>query len=446
VEAIEVINDYQGRKSMLLAVLVCLLASCSLVSCSQSEKSTQEKEKKEETEFAPHTQLVLPVVPVKLLDLKRNLDLPGELEAYQNVPVHAKVEGYISWIGVDRGSIVKRGQKMISIACPELNEKEQEARAKVSAAESALRQSEEDYQSQKSKLLESTARLDSDQLTMSRLQEASKTPGAIAQNDVDTQIKTTEADRARIASLESQIKAASALVKSQKDNVAAAKNVLKSLIAMRDYLTIPAPFDGVVTERNVHTGSIVAVDSARVSLPLVRVQQKDVLRLVVAVPEDCVAGLKNGAKIEFSVPAFLGKTFFGTVARLGYALDPATRTMPVVLTVDNRNGELQPGMFATVHWITDRPYKTMFVPSPAAVTTLKGTFVIRIEDGKIRKVLVTKGQTMDNLVEIVGKIKPGDLVMLKGTDEYKDGTAATAKVADTKDMEKAFKKSEGGGE
>ncbi|MGQ7355381.1 efflux RND transporter periplasmic adaptor subunit, partial [Streptococcus suis] len=90
-----------------------------------------------------------------------------------------------------------------------------------------------------------------------------------------------------------------------------------------------APFDGVITERNVHQGSIVAVDANRHDEPLVRIQEKDILRLVVAVPEDCVAGLKDGQVLNFTVPAFLGKQFHGTVARLGYALDIKTRTMPV---------------------------------------------------------------------------------------------------------------------
>jgi len=215
---------------------------------------------------------------------------------------------------------------------------------------------------------------------------------------------------------------------------------------MRTYLTIRAPFDGVVTERNVHQGSIVAVDSSRSSQPLVRVQQKDVLRLVVAVPEECVAGLKEGATIAFSVPAFLGKIFYGSVARLGFALDSKTRTMPVELNVENKSGDLEPGMFATVHWLNNRPYETMFVPSPAVATTLKGTFVVLVAGGKTRQVTVQKGQSMDDKVEIVGDIKPGDTIALKGTDEYKNGTVVNAKPASAEDLEKAMKQSGGGGE
>ena len=388
----------------------------------------------------------VPVVKVELLKLNRKLDLPGELQAFQNVPMHAKVEGFVSSIVVDRGSRVKRGQVLMTIACPELKEKEEEAQAKVASAKSAQRQSEENLQSQRSKLVEATARQDSDALTLTRLQQAAQTPGAVAQNDIDMQNKTVEGDRARVESLKAEVRAAQALVVSQKDNIVAANNVLEALGAMRTYLTIKAPFDGVVTERNVHQGSIVAVDSSRSSQPLVRVQQKDILRLVVAVPEECVAGLKEGAKIAFSVPAYLGKTFYGTIARLGYALDSKTRTMPVELNVENKNGDLEPGMFATVHWLNNRPYATMFVPSPAVATTLKGTFVVLVDGGKTRQVTVQKGQSMDDKVEIVGDIKPGDTVVLKATDEYKNGTAVSAKPAAAEDLEKAMKQSGGGGE
>jgi membrane fusion protein, multidrug efflux system len=439
------------RSLVVLSLAIFSIASFGLTSCSRDDKSSEKSgsgassesgEKKDNSQS-----LKIPTVKVEMHKLDRSLDLPGELHAYQDVPMHAKVEGFIAWIGVDRGSTVKRGQKLMIISCPELREKEQEAQAKVSAARAGQSESEEKLLSARSKLVEAQARHDSDSLTLQRLQEASKTPGAIAQNDIDMQAKTLEADLARVASLNSEIKASQALVVSQKNNVTAAENVVESLTAMRSYLTILAPFDGVVTERNVHEGSIVAVDSSRGALPLVRVQEKKILRLVVAVPEECVSGLKNGADVEFTVPAFLGKTFHGKIARLGFALDERTRTMPVELNVDNSNGELEPGMFATVHWHTDRPYQTMFVPSPAVANTLKGTFMIGIDAGGVAHVIsVSKGQSMGNLVEIVGKVHAGDTVLLTATDEYKEGQHLETRPAESADLEKAMRKSGGGGE
>ncbi|MEI9914211.1 MAG: HlyD family efflux transporter periplasmic adaptor subunit [Candidatus Saccharibacteria bacterium] len=276
-----------------------LLSSCGNKSVSSSvAKGTNEKQEAN----LP----TVPVVKVQSLRLESKLILPGQLLAYQNVPIHAKVEGYIKWIGVDRGSIVKKGQKMITIFCPELNEKAKEGAAKLASAESSYRRAQANEDSVKSKLVEAEARLDADSLTLARLQQAAKTPGAIAQNEVDIQFKTAESDRARVASIQQEVIGATNLVIAEKHNVKAAREVLNALNDMTSYLTVEAPFNGIITERNVHVGSIVAVDAARDALPLVRIQEEDVLRLVVAIPEAAVSGTKIGQRFEFSVPGFYG--------------------------------------------------------------------------------------------------------------------------------------------
>jgi membrane fusion protein, multidrug efflux system len=431
-------------KVMQMIVLMSLVAF-SLSCCGHDSSGT--KAAVDHPKSTPSQQLpTVPIVQIQMKKLERELDLPGELRAYQDVPIHAKVEGFISWIGVDRGSKVKRGEKMIVISCPELNEKTNEGEAKLSAAESTYRRAQSALMAENSKLVEAKARLEADDLTYQRLKEAAKTPGAIAQNEVDMQLKEVESDTARVASVGSEVKAAEAVVVSEKHNVQAAHDVLQSLKAMQSYLTVLAPFDGVITERNVHEGSIVAVDAARADLPLVRIQQKDLLRLVVAVPEDSVAGTKVGEQIEFTVPAYLGKSFQGTVARLGYALDTQTRTMPVELNVLNPTGDLEPGMFATVHWQVSRPYETLFVPSTAVSSDLKGTFVIRVHNGVSERVEVQKGQNMDNLVEITGRVQTGDWVALTATDEYKSGTRLLTKIADTRALQNASRQTSSGGE
>lgn len=434
-----------------LTPLLILAVGCIVSGCNdehkdvKAEKSSDAGDSDNEKEAAAPMPTV-PVVPIQLKKLDRTFTLPGELEAYQNVPIHAKVEGFISYIGVDRGSVLKKGDKMISISCPELDQKLKEAEAKVSAAKASYERAVSALAAERSKKVEVKSKMDADQLTLDRLRVAAKTPGAIAMNEVDMQAKAVESDSARVESVGAEVNAAQALVLSEKNNVQAAENVVKSLQAMTAYLEIRAPFDGVITERNVHQGSIVAVDASRRDEPLVRIQEKDILRLVVAVPEDCVAGLKDGQILNFTVPAFLGKQFHGTVARLGYALDIKTRTMPVELNVDNKDGQLEPGMFASVIWNVTRPYETMFVPSPAVSTDLKGTFVIVTKDGVSKRVDVTRGQSMDDLVEIVGDVKAGDMVALKATNELKTGTKVIAKAATEQDMNKAMMKSSAGGE
>ena len=431
-------------------VLLALISSCASSDESQSgtETATEKKDAKEtkETKRSDSAARVptVPIVKVESLRLSRELNLPGELLAYQNVPIHAKVEGYIKEINVDRGSVVKKGQKMVTIFCPELDEKVKEAASKLAAAESSYRRSQAGEDSEKSKLVEAKARLDADQLTLARLQQAARTPGAIAQNEVDIQQKAAESDTARVESIRQEVSAAHNLVTSEQHNVEAAREVLHAVKDMTSYLQIQAPFDGVITERNVHEGSIVAVDSSRGALPLVRIQQKDILRLVVAVPEESVSGTKIGEKIEFSVPAFIGKKFYGVVARPGYALDNATRTMPVELNVYNTSGELEPGMFATVRWQVTRPYNTLFVPSTAVNSDLKGTFIVRIKDNVSERIVVQRGLTMGDLSEINGPIAAGDMVALKATNELKTGTRLIAKQADESDVRSANHRTSGG--
>ncbi len=423
-------------------LLICCL---SLFSCSTANHG--ETKKSESSSAQLEAEPTIKVVKVIEKFLNESMTLPGELRAYQDVPIHAKVEGYISWIGVDRGSVLKKGDKMITIFCPELVEKLREAEAKVSSAKASYKSSTAALDTEISKQVEFQAKLNADKLTHQRLVEAAKTPGAIAQNEVDVAYETEAADKARVESQSSAVAAARSVVVANKENVAAAQNVYKAMQAMQSYLTIEAPFDGVITERNVHTGSIVSVDSARRGSPLVRIQQKNLLRLVVPVPEEATGGIEFGKTIPFTVPAYIGKTFKGTVARLGFALDSATRTMPVELNAWNPTGELEPGMFATVQWPATRTYKTLFVPSAAVGTDLKGTYVVKIDNGRSQRLAARRGQPMNDMVEVIAEgLLPGDEVALRATDEIQDGTKIVAKSADETDIEASKHATSAGGE
>jgi len=396
--------------------------SCCLTACNQATVKRPEA--------AAVKDATVSVVRVAELQLKKNLEIPGELRAFQNVAVEAKEEGYISWMGVDRGSRVKRGDKILTIFCPELQEHEKEVEAKHSSAISSLRKSQAALESTKAQLQEANARLDADTLTLDRLkQTVEKMPGSVAQNDIDVQNKTVESDKARVESMTSEVKSSVAVVASDVSNVTASMNVVNSVKSLQAYLTIRAPFDGVITERNVHVGSMVGPQDNKEE-PLVRIQQRNTLRLVVAVPEDSVAGMREGQQVAFRVPAFLGEDFHGVVARPAYAIDTNTRTMPVELNVDNASNRLQPGMFATVQWPVSRPVKSLFVPATAVGSDLRGTFVSLVRDDVVQRRFVQKGQPMGDLVEIVGAVHEGDEVALNANDELKDGSHLAAKIVD----------------
>ena len=413
--------------------LLALLTSCNSGKIIDLDKVPENKA----AEPASKEERSIPVVRARLYRLKNKIDVPGELTAYQNVAVHAKVQGFISSITVDRGSWVKKGQKLITIYCPELVERINEAAAKVSSAEAVVTRAQASLQNEKAQLLEAQAKLDSDKLTYERINEASKTPGAVALNDVDVAEKKVEADKGSVAASKAAISGAAAVVLAEQKNVSAEISVLHSLDAMRSYLTIEAPFDGVISSRNVHEGSIVAVDPAHAAKPLIRIQQMSPLRLVAAIPEDAVGSLHMGAKINFTVPAYPGKEFVGLVARPAFSLDPSTRTMPVELSVTNIPRVLDPGMYCSVEWTVSRPYKTVFLPSSAVGTDLVGSFVNKIENGKVTRVTVRKGDQMGDMIEIIGDLKDGDEVALKASNTRRDGSVVSTRPATTEELKRA---------
>jgi len=154
---------------------------------------------------------------------------------------------------------------------------------------------------------------------------------------------------------------------------------------------------------------------------LLRLQQISRLRLVVPVPEAYLESVRQGKKVAFTVPAHPGRTFAGLVARPSYAVQRETRTMPVELDVDNRAGQLAPGMYAEVSWPVTRSQESLFVPATAVVATTERIFVIRVSGGLAEWVDVRRGLTVGDDVEVFGDLRPGDLVVRRGTDEIRPG-------------------------
>src|SRR5207245_2742645 len=169
--------------------------------------------------------------------------------------------------------------------------------------------------------------------------------------------------------------------------------------------------EGDAAQSNVHLGALVgAASAAGYSGPLVKVEKTSRLRLVVPVPEKYAAGMVNGGKVEFTVPAFPNQTFTGTVARIAHSVDVKTRTMPVELDVTNTGGRLASGMFSEVLWPVRRFDATLFVPSSAVARTTEATFVVRIRDGSAEWVNVQTGETDGKLLEVFGDLHAGDTV------------------------------------
>lgn len=331
------------------------------------------------------------VVRVTSKAVERQVKLPGEFQPYLAVSIYARVAGFVKRVDVDRGSAVKEGQLLAALEAPEMQAQIVEAQSKAQAL--GLQRAEAE------------AKLAGAQSTYDRLKAASATPGVVAENDVVVAQKTAEAAQALVRSYEDSIKAAQAQVQSVRD--------------LEQYLTLKAPFDGIITERNVHPGALVGPGSG--STPLLRLHQVSRLRLVVAVPEALVGAIVKGARVPFTVPAFPGESFYGVVSLLAHDLDEKTRTMAVEVDVRNPDLRLGPGMYSEVVWPVRRPHPSLLVPPTSIVTTTERTFVIRVKDGVAEWVTVSRGARVGDLVEVFGSLKEGDVIVRRGTDELRGG-------------------------
>jgi membrane fusion protein, multidrug efflux system len=370
-----------------------------------------------EEEDKPQALISIPAVKVVSKTLFREDQLPGEIDAYQDVLIYPKVPGFVKWIGVDRGSVVKQGQPMVRMYAPEYLARRNEFLARVSGAKADLAAEESRLQDFKAELKKRQANLLGDESTYQRMYTASLVPGVIADNDVVQWSQNVEGDRQDVNTFIKKVNAKAHEVSQRKQEVEAMVKALESYSDFASYLEIPAPFDGYVTERKMHVGSFVGPDGSGAYPPICRVKQLDLLRIVAPVPEVETAGVVVGSKVQFSVSSFPGRKFDGTVARISNDLDKDTRTMPVELNYLNPDYSILPGMFCKVYWPTRRRESSLFVPISSVVTSPLNTFVCKIKGDEVEWISVRKGQVMDNLVEIFGTIGEGDLVAKEGSEE-----------------------------
>jgi membrane fusion protein, multidrug efflux system len=329
--------------------------------------------------------------------LNKTVTIPGDLTAYQSVNLSARVSGFVESIAVDRGTWVKRGQGLARISAPELRAQRAEAEAKVQAV--------------RAQEAEAEAKTVAAQSTYDRLKAASATPGVVAGHDLEIAERGLEAARAHVNAL--------------KGSGAAATAAVKAVAEMETYLQLVAPFDGVITERAVHPGSLVGPSTGS----LLRIEQVSRLRLTVPVPESYVGTINRGAPVSFRVTAFPDQMFEGVIARPAHSLDLKTRSMLVELDVNNPKQVLAPGMFAEVQWPVSRSQSSLFVPRTAVVRTSERQFVVRVRGGVAEWVDVRRGELNGDVIEVFGDLRAGDDVIRRGNDEIRPGTKVTVSPA-----------------
>jgi RND family efflux transporter MFP subunit len=381
----------RSRRAALIAFAVAtsFAFSLAITGCSSQAKAISS---------VPEQAVPLQIAHVSSSTLHLTIHLPGELQPYEEVRVFPRISGFVQWIGVDRGSAVKKGQLIAVLSAPEIAAQKAEAQAKLLSAENQR--------------IAGEAKLAADESTYHRLQDAARTPGVISDEELDTAGKTVQADRARVVSLHNTAEAARANLRSAGD--------------MESYLRITAPFDGVVTKRNVHPGALVGPSGAGSQPSLLRIEQVAHLRLVVAVPEIYVGGIQKGSVVDFTVPAFPGRTFHGTVARLADSVDATTRTMPTEMDVVNPEAQLYSGMFPDVIWHVTRTQPTLVVPSSAIGRSADQAYVVRVQNSRAEIVPVKTGGTANGMTEIFGGLHEGDAIANQASQDLRNGTLVTS--------------------
>lgn len=338
----------------------------------------------------------LAVVTARVLE--RTSKLPGEILPYQSVDLHARLNAFVGSVEVDVGSTVKQGQVLVRLAASEM---------KAQAAEAQAR-----WQAILAQRAEAEAKLAAAQATYERLLAAAETPGAVANHELALSLKAVEAAQAAVTALEHSAQAARAQVEAQAE--------------LMSYLTLRAPFEGVITARWAHPGALVGPQAGSQTRPILRLEQISQLRLIVHVPESESAGIRLGSKVSFRVAAYPGVTFYGTIARNPHAMDPKTRTMAVEVDVANPGLRLAAGMYPEVDWPSRGWRPSLLVPASSIVTTTERSFVIRVRDGKAEWVDVVRGVAVGDQVEVWGQLKPGDTIVRRATDEIRDGAPILA--------------------
>jgi membrane fusion protein (multidrug efflux system) len=322
-----------------------------------------------------HSAATFSVEPARVVEksLDMTLSLPGELTAFEQVDIYSRANGFVRNVLVDRGSSVKKADVLAQLEAPELSSERIEAEAKISGEKS----------------------------TLERLEAAQKQiAGAVAGHDIELAQASLRASAAKVAALRT----------------------------LESYLVVRAPFDGVVTERNIHPGALVGPPVNGKGAPMLKIELVQKLRLTIAVPEDQTSAVKSADVLDFTVPAWPDRIFKASIARVAHAVDTRTRTMPIECDVDNADGALSSGMYATVAWHERRSTATLFVPESTIVQGTDKTFVVRIRDGKADPVSVRRGVTTDSLVEVFGDLHAGDLIAKRGSEELKAGTPVSLRA------------------
>jgi RND family efflux transporter MFP subunit len=315
------------------------------------------------------------------------LELPARIEAWSRAPIYARVSGYLKGWKADIGTPVKAGQLLAEIETPELDQQLLQAQAELATAKA------------NAELSANTAKRWQDLLAS----------GMVAKQAVDEKAGDLTAKQAAVR--------------------ASAANVERNM-ALKKFARIVAPFDGVVTARNTDVGALIGVGGAP-GTELFVVSDTRKLRVYTSVPQNLVSLLRPGAPAQVTVPEHAGKRYAAEVSSMSSAINTASGSMLVQLSVDNSDGELLPGGFANVSFAIVRAAGTLSVPPSAMIFNKSGLYVATVgPDEKVLLKAVTVLRDLGTVIELGSGLLPTDRVIESPPDGVENGdTVVIAGVA-----------------
>lgn len=366
------------------------------------------------------------VARASIENLTRELVMTAEFKPYQEVEVMAKVSGYVRAIKVDIGDRIGKGALIAVLEVPEMEHDLTRGKATLMASEAEATHAKDELRRAQS--LHEIAHV-----SYTRLAEvAARRPGLIAQQEIDEARSKDLATEAQVAAARSSLAAAG-------EQINVSRGALGRTKTMLDYSRVTAPFSGVVTKRFADVGSMIQAGTASQTqaMPLVRLADNSLLRLIVPVPESAVPSVHVGQKVEVRIPS-LNRSVSGSVTRFSTNITASTRTMDTEVDVPNPGLALVPGMYAEVRMVLDQHNSTLAIPitavdqgesgGPAQPNTRTGKVLVVTQGGRIETRQVSLGLESANKVEVSAGLKEGDLVVVGSRSTLQAGQLVQPKV------------------
>jgi RND family efflux transporter MFP subunit len=359
--------------------------------------------------------------------------LPATVEAFQNARLFARVPGYVKAWHVELGQPVKQGQLLVEIDTPELDQELLQARADLSVARTAVDQAEAELREADAAL--ELARADRTRsqadaaLAESRLRrrEALLAKNAATAEDLDTATRDYDARKADVAAADATIARQAANLETRRAVIEARKSSVESALAnvrrleqQQSFQRIEAPYDGVVTRRQVEVGNLVS--AATSGEPLYEVAQVDRVRVQVPVPQSEAASVHVGTAVTVRIPEKPGQEVSAEVTRTSQSVDPTNRTLLAEIEIPNGHGQLSPGLYADVQFQTRAPESVWLVPANTVRMQVDGPHVVvATSRGRLNVQSVRLGRDYGRHVAVLEGVTGGDQLVVNPTDDLATG-------------------------